>query len=226
METSLIETQQEKNELLARTADGLAIVRTDADYERGRQLLADIKEARRAWKELMDPLREQQHKAWKLTCETIKKVDDPMGRAEEKLVGGLGAYESILEAKHKAEQEARAALVVKTIEDAALMEAQALAQSGDTHAADAVLAEASTFKPTVILPKRELNDGISKRVSWHAEVTDLKALVQAVASGALPLSYIEPNMAALNQRARGDKAEMRVPGVVAVPENQYARRAM
>jgi hypothetical protein len=64
--------------------------------------------------------------------------------------------------------------------------------------------------------------GISHRETWHAEITDLRALVRGVADGRVPLAAIEANRTFLNGQARALRAELRYPGVHAVPERSIA----
>jgi hypothetical protein len=64
--------------------------------------------------------------------------------------------------------------------------------------------------------------GISRRQNWHAEVTDMRALVRAVADGDVPLAALEANRTFLNGQARALRAELRYPGVRAVPERGIA----
>lgn len=79
----------------------------------------------------------------------------------------------------------------------------------------------SVVRPVVERPRAE---GVSFRDSYRAEVTDLQALVQAVAAGAQPLTLLQPNMTALNQMARALREQMQVPGVrVAVERTAVAR---
>lgn len=48
---------------------------------------------------------------------------------------------------------------------------------------------------------------------WRAEVVDLMALVQAVASGSVPLAALQANQPFLDQEAARDQQALAVPGV-------------
>jgi hypothetical protein len=48
---------------------------------------------------------------------------------------------------------------------------------------------------------------------WRAEVVDLMALVQAVASGSVPLSALQANQPFLDQEAARDQQALALPGV-------------
>lgn len=64
-------------------------------------------------------------------------------------------------------------------------------------------------------PARPAAAGVSYRDNWKAEVTDLMALVQAVAGGKAPIDYLLPNATVLNALAKGKKETMAIPGVKA-----------
>lgn len=63
-----------------------------------------------------------------------------------------------------------------------------------------------------------VNRGISNmsiRENWVADITDMRALVKAVAAGKAPMTYLLPNTTVLNRVAKANKSQMNVPGVVA-----------
>jgi hypothetical protein len=72
----------------------------------------------------------------------------------------------------------------------------ALAKGKDERAASLA---ATPFVPPV--------QGLSFADHWHAEITDLMALVEAVARREIPLDAITPNFVYLNAKARDVKAE-------------------
>ena len=55
---------------------------------------------------------------------------------------------------------------------------------------------------------------------WKAEVTDLMALVDAVAANKVPLFYLQANEKALNDAARAAKAALNIPGVKPVEDRR------
>lgn len=66
--------------------------------------------------------------------------------------------------------------------------------------------------------------GVSSRDNWCAEVTDLHALVKAVAKNKNLLPLLEANMPALNAQARAMKDALVIPGVRAVNKGSLAVR--
>lgn len=64
---------------------------------------------------------------------------------------------------------------------------------------------------------RELIEQLRARQhGWHAEVTDLRALVEAVADGRVPLAALLPNAEFLDEAAIRDREALAIPGVRAV----------
>ncbi len=56
-------------------------------------------------------------------------------------------------------------------------------------------------------------DGVHTCERWSAEVTDFRALVQAVANGQADIALLQPNMPALNGRAKALRNPSHIPGV-------------
>ena len=67
--------------------------------------------------------------------------------------------------------------------------------------------------------------GISTRVSYRAEVTELAALIQAVAEGKAPANCLQADMTVLNGLARTLKESLNYPGVKVIREEAIASRA-
>lgn len=146
------------------------------------------------------------------------------------------------EAQARAERERLAAIEREKVEAArkAQEEAQAAAAAGDKEAAQramaemqaaqqqaevaAITAQVITVTPSVEAPAKV--SGISGRVTYSAEVTDLMALVKAVAIGAAPIECLQADTKFLGAQARAfKKAGAIYPGVNAVAERSIAARA-
>jgi len=142
-------------------------------------------------------------------------------RAERERLAALEREQQ--EAARKAQEEALAAAAAGDQEAAqrAMAEAEAAQQQAD---ATAMTAQVVTVAPAVEAPAKVT--GISGRVTYSAEVTNLLMLVQAVASGAAPLECIQADTKFLGAQARAfKKAGQLYPGVIAVAERSIAARA-
>ena len=60
--------------------------------------------------------------------------------------------------------------------------------------------------------------GTTKETRWRAEVTDLRTLIEAVASELTESRYVVAAQTVLNQTARAEKGKMSIPGVKAISE--------
>jgi len=126
----------------------------------------------------------------------LKDVDKAIEAVEDILRDALSSYAA-------RQREAQEKLVSKAIDKGQDAKAAAIA--------------AMPFIPE--------SSGLSFSEHWHAEITDLKALIEAVASEAVPLDAITPNLVYLNAKARDAKAEdIGIPGVKGVKETSSAIR--
>lgn len=88
----------------------------------------------------------------------------------------------------------------------------------------AVTANVVTAAPAVEAPAKV--SGISGRMTFSAEVTDLMELVKAVAAGTAPIEAIQADTKFLGAQARAfKKAGQLYPGVMAVAERSISARA-
>lgn len=142
-------------------------------------------------------------------------------RAERERLAAIEREQA--EAARKAQEEAQAAAAAGDQEAAAA--AMAAAQAAQEQAAVAAMtANVVTVAPAVEAPAKVT--GISGRVNYSAEVTDLLALVQAVAAGTAPIECLQADAKFLGAQARAfKKAGQLYPGVMAVAERSISARA-
>jgi chromosome segregation ATPase len=91
--------------------------------------------------------------------------------------------------------------------------------------AEAVEAMASHVVAPVIQTAAPKIQGMSKRETWSAEVTDIIKLCKAVADGIVPATAVTANMPYLNKRATMEKSDMAIPGVKATMTESISSRA-
>ncbi len=140
----------------------------------------------------------------------------PVGEQKNSLRLGMKTFEDEQERIRRAEQARLEEEARKAAEEAALAQAVALEMNGHKAAAEAVIA-APVVAPAVYVPKTTPTGfGNATRRTWGAEVTDLLALVKAVAAGTVPIQAIDANSVFLNQQARALKAALSYPGVKSV----------
>jgi hypothetical protein len=198
-------------------------VTDQASYDLANQINKEAYDAKKAFHTWFDPIDEASKLQRKTTIAQGKAIDDPF----DYIIQTTGTRS----AKWMREQQAIAAkkqaeadeLARKKAEDKQLEEAEMLSSLGMDEAADAALVAEPVIQRTVVEEPFKAA-GTVLRDYYSAEVTDLMALVKAVAAGQAPLESVEANMPYLNGKARLEKGEMKVPGVRAVVESKQGRR--
>lgn len=204
-------------------AEGLTI-ETAKQFLHAGEFLRNIKALRGEIDDAFDPIIKKAHEAHKEAIDQKKKVEAPLVRAELIVKPKIAIY---LQEEERKRQEAELLAQKKAWDEAEhqqLVEASLLNELGETDLANAKLAEPPVV-PTVILPRSvPPAPGISMRQNWSAKVTDLQALVKAVAEFKVPIQAILANQTFLNQQARAMKNALNYPGVRAVADNNVSAR--
>lgn len=150
-----------------------------------------------------------------------RRVAEAAARAERERLAALEREQQ--EAARKAQEEAQAAAEAGDTEAAA--QAMAQAQAAQEQAAmTAVTASVVSAAPLVEAPAKV--SGISGRMTFSADVTNLLELVKAVAEGKAPIEAIQADMKFLNAQARAFKNPGQLyPGVITMVERSISARA-
>jgi hypothetical protein len=153
------------------------------------------------------------HAAWKAVVKLRDEAVAPLRQAIAVLDPPLAAYNAEIERQRRVEQERLQNEARKREEDNRIEEAEVIAQGGDHKRAAELLAEPVEVAP-VIVPVAPKAKGVSFREQWSCDPNvDLKALVDAIAKGQVPLNAVMPNMPVLNQMARALKGGLTWPGI-------------
>lgn len=191
--------------------------------------------------------------AVKAVNDLFRAPKESLEQAEIKLKRAIGVWlteqeRQAAEARRKAEEEARAererlAQQEREAQEAAAKaerEAQELQAAGDNEGAAKAIERAAAERQTVeiaqitasvvtVTPVVEAPakvSGISGRVSYVAEVTDLMTLVKAVAAGQAPIECLQADTKFIGAQARAFKKSGQLfPGVVAREERTISARS-
>lgn len=126
------------------------------------------------------------------------------------------------------EAAAKEAERVRKEQEALAAKAAKLEASGKTEQADAMRENAAAIVAAPVAVAEPVSTaGTSKRTIYSAKVTDLMALVKAVADGRAPLNVLAPDQKVLDGMARAlkDAFKGQYPGVELVTEVSIAQRA-
>ena len=155
--------------------------------------------------------REKTHAAWKAVTTLIASFTKPLDEARSMLnKKGTRWYDAEM-ARRKAEAERVRKEKEKADEDERLRLAEERAKNGNTKLADAVLEETTYVAPEPVeVPAAA---GSTRVAKWTFEVTDIMALLRAVADGKENASLIQINTVLLGQIARQQKEAAKVTGI-------------
>lgn len=139
--------------------------------------------------EFFKPLKQAIDKLKQPILDEEREILDELKTTKESLAAAIGQYERAVAAK----------------EQKRLEESKATA-----------LPVGSLPAPVIIASEQKTKvRGKVDRVTWRAEVVDLKKLVTAVAAGEVPVLAIQANQDYLNGRADSDREGFSIPGVEA-----------
>ena len=192
-----------------------SLIITDAPgYERAKELLLSIKDLRKQISDTFKPIIEKAYQAHRTALFQQKKVETPLIEAEGIIKPRIATFLAAEESKRRADEDRLRRIAEQEAEERRLADALAAEADGDMDEVDAILDEPPAYVPPPIVQRTvTTGGGISVREVWSFELTDLKALVKAVAEGKVPLAAIHANTAFLGQQARSLKGELQYPGV-------------
>ena len=193
----------------------------DVSLSIGNQLLLSIKDIRKQISDTFDPLAKKAHEAHKAILEEKKKAEAPLVEAEGIIKPSIARYMAEAERKRREEEERIRKEMEKRAEEEALAAAIEAEDAGDLAEAEAILS-APVFVPHVSAPPPPKLEGISIRNIIKFEVTDLRALVKAVAAGQVPIEAIKPNDVVIGAQARSLRLSLHWPGVRVWAEDSVA----
>lgn len=212
MEVVHQEIQADVAPIIANAQAMAAGVTNQEGYNAAGAYLLRVKEARKKLTDALEPFVQSAHKVWK---EARKRADEfygPVDEAEAIVKPAMAAWWEKEERERLRKQQEADLAAQKAEEERIVAEAVKAAEIGNHAAADAILEQPVMVAP-VVMPAASQVKGVSMRELWQYELTDLKALIKAVAEGKVPMGAVSANAAFLGQQARSLKGEMKYPGV-------------
>jgi hypothetical protein len=168
---------------------------------------SQYKRAEDARKTLVKPLND--HVKW--INSQFKSTTNELNQIETTGKRKIGAWQREEEKRQRAVAEAAR----KQAEEEALATAERAERDGNTTAVDTALDSATSIpEPPRSAPTRGRFGGVaSSRKVWKGEVTDLKALLRAIADDQAPASIAPVDQNSLNRLARNARGDSDIPGV-------------
>jgi hypothetical protein len=211
--TAELELRQQGLSIVER-AQTIKIVDEPTYHEAANLLTNVIMPWRKRWNMFWEEIREPAYTAYKAILAKRDEGDQKAAAAEAHIKAQIQNWtweqERLRrEAQRAAEEAERRRLEAERLEQEVLL--------SEMGASDAEIEKVVSVPIVPVVEEVEATymkaAGVSTRENWHAVVTDVKALCLAIAKGQVPATYVEPNMKALNARAKADKESMKIPGV-------------
>ncbi len=188
------------------------VIKTTTDYVDAGETLKDIKSRQKKLDELKKSATRPIDEAKKAILALFADPEQRLKSAEVHLKQALNAYNARIEEARLVEQ-ARLRDLQRKEQERLLARAKKAEEQGNFDKAQDLQDRVEFMPVPIVVMDTEKVKGISTRTTWHAEVTDLGKLVQAVASGTWPLSLVEPNMKVLANLATSLRDQANIPGV-------------
>jgi hypothetical protein len=201
----------ERSDLVTQATEMTVVDQASAD--RAGALIGDIRALRKRVAETFDPIVTAAHQAHKTAVAKRTEHDSPLATAENLLKGRIGLWTEAEQRRRREAQAAAAAEQRRLDEEQRLAEAVALEAAGETEAAEQVLATPTPLPPPTVAAARPKVAGVSVRPIWNVEVTDLAALVAAIAAGEYATSFVTPALTAIKKHVDATAGERIPPGV-------------
>jgi hypothetical protein len=190
-------------------------------YELAAKIDILLKDAIKDIHSKLDDFVNDDYLTWKKAVARRDGHISPLQEGRDVLKAALFKYQQDEKERQRKEQEALDLKAKKEAEDRILQEAMHAEEMGHKEEAEAILEEPINVAPAIApvnIPKVKGFTG--PRDNYSAQVTDIAALLKAIANGSVPMAAIEPNHVFLNGQARQLKKEMKYPGVRVLNNNQ------
>ncbi len=190
---------------------GINIPITDNDQkDAAAELLREIKSVQKELDERKKEITKPLDAARKALLALFKPKEDELSQAEASLRRNILTYSQAQEAA-RAKLEAQLRDEHRRQQEEIEAQARELEEAGNNEQAE-VMRIVAAVPPTIILAK-DKTEGISKRTTWKAEVTNLRELVEAVADGRADIEFLQADMSSLNAAAKAQRGAALIPGV-------------
>lgn len=200
------------------------VIQNDKHYVSAGDFLKSLRDIQSEIRETFDPAIHAAHEAHKAVLAAKAKHAKPIEEAERIVKDKMLGYQDDRERQRRAEEARLREAARQQEEEDRNARAQQLIEAGKPEEALAILDQEVEPPPVILRAGVPKIKGVIQREGIKAEVYDLMALVKGVASGAVPIALIEPNMKAINAMMRAADGKLKLPGVQVVPDKTLVTR--
>lgn len=217
--------QQEVNQAITLYDQAQSVqIATVDDYSNAGAMLQDVKNRVKQIDELRKSMTRPLDDAKAKIMAFFKPASDKLNDAATIISNTMLVWEDEQERiRQEAEQKAHKEARERTEEEQLALAAE-LEASGDKETAEAIISAPVEVAPVKIQSTVPRTAQAFSRETWSGEVTDLMALVKAIAEGKAPLNLVMANQTAINGLARSLKRSMNYPGIRAISSKTMASR--
>jgi hypothetical protein len=219
-----IDTMEQKALALPDRAQHIEIS-DQVTYDVAVRFLGDVTALETAIVEHHKPIKDAAHKAHREACLAEKRLLDPVQQAKLIVRKSIAIWND--EQERIRREEERQAIEAAAKEEEKLrqeMAKQAEELGASKETVEEILITPIPIPRPVIAATFRPAAGISNRVTYRAEVTDIRALCRAVADGKVSPLLVEANQSALNKLASAEKQTLNIPGVRVIRDTGITTR--
>lgn len=200
---------------IERRAEQLSIKSAD-DYRDAAEFLVDVRRVVTEINDTFDQPIKDAHRAHKSMIKARDRHRDPLLEVERKIKGVVSSWTAEQEQQRRETERLEREKLQREEEERRLAAALELEESGDTQAADALIAEPVAPPVYVAPPAVPKVEGVGARTNWKFHITDPMQV---------PREFLLPDMVKIGQVVRAMKGGTKIPGVKAYPDTSVSVRA-
>lgn len=201
------------------------VVKDQESYDIAANTLKDIARIEKQITEHHSPIKKAAKAAHNMAVLAEKKFLEPLAEAKSIIRNSIVVWTTEQERiRANEERKARAEAQRKEEEERIAKAAKAEDEGKSEIEVGTILDTPAPIVSVSVAPKFNKVAGVSTRKAWRAKVTDIKMLCRAVADNKIPAEAVFANMPFLNSMARNSKADLEIPGVIAIMETGVSTR--
>lgn len=194
-------------------------------YDQGMHFLEGVRHFRRQLDAEYDPLIHTTNQAHNQAIALKRRIEKPAIQAELIVKQRKVGFDLEQRRIQDEEQRRREAEAKRIHEESVLKQAEHAEGLGMPRATvDAILDQPDIAPPPAAPPMHRIDKRVYTRNVWKGEITDMKALIAAAASGKAPPTLLQGNQTAINALAKSLRDTMDIPGLRAYCDKVPAGR--
>ena len=209
------EQQFETQALEIQERSGVLAITNQATYDDANEFLRAMKDLKKKAEEHHNPIIKLAHETHKAATAALKKIVEPLSRAEFKVKTLMGGFLDEQE-RIEAERQRQADLDAKAEQEKEAGERAAQAELEGASKADVVAIKQEAKTPVsapLVPPVVQQDKGVYRAKTYDVAVVSMKNLFNAVKANKVSIEALLPNLKYLKAQARATEGRVKIPGV-------------